>query len=188
MSTSGRTQRLSSRERWVVAGIGSVATAMSLLVCGLYCYLFVTLDTPGANFSAYVQLLVDALGRGEMKKALAIISLPFLILLLAGWMGMSTALGVFGRRTILSRAILAANEKIGLLELFFVCLAAVAIISGVVLAFVGPPFVSIPFLLSGLGIIVAGQLVGRRFAGVPRAGDGISEARRSKAATPAEQG
>ena len=60
---------------------------------------------------------------------------------------MSTALGVFGRRTILSRAILAANEKIGLLELFFVCLAAFAIVSGVVLAFVGPPFVSIPLYM-----------------------------------------
>jgi hypothetical protein len=161
---------------------------MPLLVCGLYCYLFVTLDAPGANFRTYVQLLVDALGRGEMKKALTIISFPFLILLLAGWLATSTALSAFGRRTVLSRAILAANEKIGLLELFFVCLAAVAIISGVVLAFVGPPFVSIPFLLSGLGLIVIGQLVRRRFAGAPRAGDGISETGQSKAATPAERG
>jgi hypothetical protein len=161
---------------------------MPLLACVLYFSLFLTLDTPGANFRAYVQLLVDALGQGEMKKSLTIISLPFLILLLAGWLGMSTALGVFGRRTPLSRAILAANKQIGLLQLFFVCLAAVAIISGVVLAFVGPPFVSIPFLLSGLGIIVAAQVVGRRFAGGPRAGDGTSEARRPKAATPGDQG
>jgi hypothetical protein len=162
---------------------------MPLLVCGLYLYLFFPLDTPGANFRAYVQLLVDALGRGEMSKALVIISLPFLLVLLAGWLGTSTVLGVFGRRTILSRAILAANEKAGLLEVFFGCLAAVAILSGVVLAFVGPPFVSIPFLLSGLGLIVVGQLVSRRrFAAVPPAGDDISEARRLKGATPAEQG
>src|SRR5262245_46431316 len=186
MSTSRQPRRLSSRERWVVAGVGSVATAMPLLVCGLYCYLFLTLDTPGANFRAYVQLLVDSLGRGEMKKALAIISLPLLILLLAGWLGPSTAIGAFGRRTALSRAILAANGKIGLLELFFVCLAAAAILSGVVLAFVGPPFVSIPFLLSGLGLLIAGRLVGRRFAGAPRAGNGISGAGRSEAVTPAE--
>src|SRR5262245_18876928 len=137
MSTSGQPQRLSSRERWIVAGIGSVATAMPLLVCGLYSYLFCILDTPGASFRVYVQLFVDALGRGELKKALAIISLPFLFLLLIGWLGTSTVLGVFGRRSILSRAVLAANEKIGLLELFFYCSGSVAIISGVVLAFVG---------------------------------------------------
>src|SRR5262249_52222603 len=187
MSTSSQTQRLSPRQRWIVAGVGTVATAMPLLVCGLYLYLFVTLDTPEANFRAYVQLLVDALSQGETKKALTIVSLPFLIVLLAGWIGTSTVLGVFGRRTILSRAILAANEKIGLLELFFVCLAAVGIVSGVVLAFVGPPFVSIPFLLSGLGIIVVAQLVKRWFARVPPAGDDVSEATRLKAARPAEQ-
>ena len=154
---------LTPRERWIVGMTGGIMTLLPMMLAVVVVYLLFAIDSPVEQLQAYYRHIVETWDRGDTRRAIVRVALPIAVVALIAWLGASTLRAVFGRRNALSIAILAANATIGIVELACYVLSAIAIVTGVVLAFVGLPFIAIPLLFGGLVCIIVAKTIVPRF-------------------------